>query len=146
MKFFKNSRLWLGSAALVVGLWVLFTAVQEDSFAFYYLPKEVLKEPQRFGAETIRVAGLVQLGSVTWNTEQSTLRFQITDNGIDFLPVRFKGAKPDLFRENQGVIAEGTVNGDTLVAQRLLVKHSEEYKVGEHELDQQEYYRSLLEQ
>lgn len=141
----KNPRIWLGALTLVIGLWVLFTAVQEDSFAFYYLPKEILAGPENFAAETIRVAGLVQTGSVVWDLEQSTLSFQITDNGQDFLPVNFKGAKPDLFRENQGVIAEGVIDGQTLIARRLLVKHSEEYKVGQHELDQQEYYRSLLE-
>ena len=54
------------------------------------------------------------------------VRFAVTDGGAS-LPVVFAGIPPDLFREGQGVIATGRLEGDTFVASEILAKHDEQY-------------------
>ena len=54
------------------------------------------------------------------------VRFAVTDGGAS-LPVVFRGIPPDLFREGQGVVATGRIEGGTFVASEILAKHDERY-------------------
>ncbi|MGI9412949.1 MAG: cytochrome c maturation protein CcmE [Hyphomicrobiales bacterium] len=108
--------------AVAVGL-VLF--VLEDTIVFFYTPSEVAEkgvtEGQRF-----RLGGLVAEGSVERNIG-STVKFTVTDT-IKTMPVVFTGVLPDLFREGQGVVTEGKLNGQgVFVADSVLAKHDENY-------------------
>ena len=114
---------------------------------FFYTPAEVLASPAEFEDKTIRIGALVQLGSVDWNAQAIQLSFKITEDGEKSIPVFYAGVKPDLFREGQGVVVEGKMNGLRFEASQLLVKHSEEYKVKtEHKKSKEEYYKSILSQ
>ena len=114
---------------------------------FFYTPTEVLASPAEFNDKTIRIGALVQRGSVDWNAQAIKLSFNITEDGKNSIPVYYKGIKPDLFREGQGVVVEGKMDGQHFKASQLLVKHSEEYAVEtEHNKSKEEYYKSILPQ
>jgi cytochrome c-type biogenesis protein CcmE len=109
----------LGIAAGLV-LWAL-----RDNLVFFYSPTDVLTKGVAPGRE-IRIGGLVAEGSVS-HPGGSRVTFRITD-GKSTIPVTYDGALPDLFREGQGVVAEGTVGpGNTLAATTVLAKHDERY-------------------
>jgi cytochrome c-type biogenesis protein CcmE len=76
--------------------------------------------------QRFRLGGLVETGSVVRN-HGTTVRFVVTD-GAKTLPVTFTGVLPDLFREGQGVVAEGMLQPDGVFhADSVLAKHDENY-------------------
>ena len=112
----------LGTLALAVGL-VLF-ALQEN-LVFFYSPSDVVEKGVKPG-ERIRLGGLVADGSVK-RGEGTAVSFTITDTDKT-IPVTFVGVLPDLFREGQGVIAEGKLTpAGTFAADTVLAKHDEKY-------------------
>jgi len=122
----KRRRLWLLLASLgtlsVAAALVLWSL--NDNLVFFYSPTQVAaKKPapdRRF-----RLGGLVVEGSLQKNGQE--VRFRITDLKGE-LPVVYRGLLPDLFREGQGVIAEGTLGADgVFVAKEVLAKHDEKY-------------------
>ena len=74
----------------------------------------------------IRVGGLVKEDSLKKSNDGLTVSFTITDLD-NILPVKFEGALPDLFREGQGVVAEGYLIQGTFQANHVLAKHDENY-------------------
>ncbi len=94
-----------------------------DGIEFFRSPSQLASEPPRPG-ERFRLGGLVADGSV--ERTDGEVRFAVTDGGAT-LPVVFRGIPPDLFREGQGVIATGEIEGDTFVASEILAKHDERY-------------------
>ena len=112
----------LGVLALAVGL-VLFTL--RDSIVFFYTPSEVAEKGLSTG-QRFRLGGLVEDGSVK-RSEGTTVSFVITDKRST-LPVTYTGVLPDLFREGQGVVAEGMLTNDGVFhADSVLAKHDENY-------------------
>ena len=93
-----------------------------DAFEFFRSPSDIASFPPREG-ERFRLGGLVKEGS--WDRGE-THRFVITDTNADF-PVSYRGILPDLFREGQGTIVTGTIEGDVFVASEVLAKHDEAY-------------------
>jgi len=108
--------------AVAVGL-VLFA--MRDSIVFFYSPSDV--SAMAIGPGTrFRLGGLVETGSVV-RGEGTTVRFTITDQAKT-LPVIYTGVLPDLFREGQGVVAEGMLEpGGVFRADYVLAKHDENY-------------------
>ena len=100
-----------------------------DTIVFFYTPSEVaekLAEKKLSPGARLRLGGLVAKGSVKL-AEGGAIRFVITDTEKD-VPVVFRGILPDLFREGQGVVAEGRLQPDgTFVAETVLAKHDENY-------------------
>ena len=112
----------LGVLGVAVGL-VLFAL--RDSIVFFYTPSEVAEKHLETG-QRFRLGGLVENGSVK-RGEGATVGFVITDKRST-LPVTFTGVLPDLFREGQGVVAEGVLNSDGVFnADSVLAKHDENY-------------------
>jgi len=108
--------------AVAVGL-ILF--VLEDTIVFFYTPSEIAEKGVTAG-QRFRLGGLVAEGSVERNTG-ATVKFAVTDT-IKTLPVVYTGVLPDLFREAQGVVAEGKLNAQgVFVADTVLAKHDENY-------------------
>ena len=107
---------------IAVGL-VLFAL--EDSIVFFYSPSDVSEKNIKPG-QRIRIGGLVEEGSVK-RGEGTRVRFAVTDTAKT-LPVTYVGVLPDLFREGQGVVAEGSLGADGIfVAESVLAKHDENY-------------------
>jgi cytochrome c-type biogenesis protein CcmE len=113
------------SFILVAVLLVMFAFSQ--SVAYFYMPGDLAKTPVAPGTR-IRLGGLVGSGSVM-RGEGSVVRFAVTDPSGEIVNVRYQGILPDLFREGQGVVTEGTFETGSLVftADTVLAKHDETY-------------------
>ncbi len=122
----KQRRLVLIAAALgVLGIaTALVLNALKDSIVFFNSPSDVVEKQITPGAR-IRLGGLVQSGSLI--RRDLDTRFEITD-GKTAIPVRYRGILPDLFREDQGVVAEGMIDpSGAFVADTVLAKHDEKY-------------------
>jgi cytochrome c-type biogenesis protein CcmE len=112
----------LGVVAAAVGL--AFYALN-DNIVFFYSPSEILQKNVQAGAR-LRVGGLVESGSVV-KSAGDKLDFSITD-GANQVKVSYEGLPPDLFREGQGIVAEGVLEAPgRLRAETILAKHDERY-------------------
>ncbi len=122
----KRRRLYfimLGLLGLGAGTALVLTAFQ-DNIVFFFSPTEVAERhvtpEQRF-----RVGGLVEQGSVMKNGHD--VSFVVTDMNKT-LKIHYQGLLPDLFREGQGIVAEGRMGTDgVFVASEVLAKHDENY-------------------
>lgn len=95
------------------------------TIVFFYTPSEVTEKQVQPGSR-VRIGGLVETGSVVRDQGTET-KFVVTD-GIGKMSVDYVGQLPDLFREGQGVVAEGTLGPDgSLKADTVLAKHDEKY-------------------
>ena len=111
----------LGVLALAAFL-ILFAL--KDSIVFFNSPTDVVEKDLKPGTR-IRLGGLVQPGTLT--KQNLDARFDVTD-GKNVIRVSYRGILPDLFREGQGVVAEGVIeNKTTFVADVVLAKHDETY-------------------
>jgi cytochrome c-type biogenesis protein CcmE len=123
----RGRRLALIAAALAVvgGAAGLALYALSDSIVFFYSPSEVVEKALRPGAR-LRVGGLVKSGSVVKSAGER-VAFVVTD-GANNVSVSYQGLLPDLFREGQGVVAEGVLAApDQLRADTILAKHDERY-------------------
>ncbi len=112
-----------GVATLAVALILVLFALK-DSVVFFHTPSDIAEKGVPSG-QRIRLGGLVESGSVV--REGTTIRFKVTDT-LKEIPVTFTGVLPDLFREGQGVVAEGVLDGDGgFKADSVLAKHDENY-------------------
>lgn len=111
-------------AVLVTAVFMVMFALR-DEIVFFYSPTDILVEKKANTGERFRLGGLVKKGSYVKDGENAS--FIITDTEYD-LPVKYVGILPDLFREGQGVIAEGTLtSGNIFAASTVLAKHDENY-------------------
>ena len=120
----KRLLLVLVSLGLVgAGAALVLTAV-EDSLVFFYTPADLATQDIALDRR-FRLGGLVEEGSV--QQAGSTTMFRVTDF-TSTVAVSFNGVLPDLFREGQGVVAEGSLTADgTFQASQVLAKHDETY-------------------
>jgi cytochrome c-type biogenesis protein CcmE len=123
----KKRRLVLISSALAVlclALGLVLVALR-DNIVFFYGPSELAQKAPHEG-QRLRIGGLVKQGSLVREGE-STVRFAITDTKQE-VGVTYTGMLPDLFREGQGVVAEGMLGVDKIFhADSILAKHDERY-------------------
>ena len=116
----------IGAAGGVLALAAfLVLGALNDSIVFFNSPTDVAQKHVAPGTR-IRLGGLVKPGSIA-RGEALAVRFAVTD-GAREIAVAYTGALPDLFREGQGVIAEGALDGAGLFkADTILAKHDENY-------------------
>lgn len=128
MNAVRKQRLMI-IVGVVVGLGVaigllLFALTQNINL--FYTPQQVAAGEAPVGAN-MRVGGLVVPGSVIRNNETLDVSFDLTDGKGSF-SVHYHGILPDLFREGQGIVANGVlVAADRFEAEEVLAKHDEEY-------------------
>jgi len=123
----RKRRLVLISTALAafgLALGLVLIALR-DNIVFFYGPSELAQRAPHEG-QRLRIGGLVKQGSLLHEGD-STVRFAVTDTRQE-VEVTYTGVLPDLFREGQGVVAEGTLGGDKIFhADSILAKHDERY-------------------
>jgi cytochrome c-type biogenesis protein CcmE len=127
MRLRKKQRLMLVALALLLvgGATGLTLAALQDKVAFFVTPSDIAAGRAAAG-NTFRVGGLVAEGSVH-RLGDGTVQFALTDTAHE-VSVTYKGILPDLFREKQGIVAEGTLEPDgTFRAAEVLAKHDENY-------------------
>ena len=113
----------VGLAALG-GATALVAAAFRDNLVFFYSPSELAARPV-IANQRIRIGGLVE--NQTFAKEDgSHISFRVTDGKTD-IAVTYDGILPDLFREGQGVVAEGRIKDGVFVASTVLAKHDEKY-------------------
>ena len=118
----KRQRMYIigGAAALAL------TAF-EDSVVFFFSPSEIVEKSPIDPDQRLRIGGLVEEGTVTKLQDGKTIAFVVTDMAQS-VTVAYSGILPDLFREGQGIVAEGHMNANgTFVASEVLAKHDENY-------------------
>jgi cytochrome c-type biogenesis protein CcmE len=123
----KRRRLVLiggGLGVLAIAVALMLSALR-DTIVFFNSPSDVAEQHLAPGAR-IRLGGLVQPGSLV-RGDNLKIRFEVTD-GKSKLPVSYQGVLPDLFREGQGVVAEGALDAEGVFnADTILAKHDETY-------------------
>ena len=96
----------------------------EQNLVFFFTPSQVAAKEAPQG-RTFRIGGMVVPGSV--KRDGIDVRFEVTDTAKT-LPVTFRGALPDLFKEGKGVVAQGQLGADgVFAAKEVLAKHDENY-------------------
>jgi len=116
--------------SLAVGL-VLF-ALQQN-IDLFYTPTEIIEGKNETGikpevGQRLRIGGMVLAGSVSRDPDSLKVSFDLIDNGGGIVTVFFDGILPDLFREGQGIVAQGELlNARQINAFEVLAKHDEEY-------------------
>ena len=127
MRLRKQQRLALVLVALLLvgGSAALVLAALEDNVAFFVTPSDISTGKVEDG-KRMRIGGLVVEGSVNRGTGPE-VDFRLTDT-VNEVKVVYAGILPDLFREGQGIVAQGTLGPDgTFVADEVLAKHDETY-------------------
>lgn len=121
---------FVGIAVILVAIGAVSMLNFGENVVYFYTPKEATAQADELAAKTIKVGGMVKGGSVDWQAKQIKLSFTLTDMKGTNIVIDHSGTPPDMFKENQGVVVEGRISpdGQQMVAQRLMVKHSEEYK------------------
>jgi cytochrome c-type biogenesis protein CcmE len=113
-----------GVATLAIALLLVLFALK-DSIVFFHTPSDITEKGVAAGTR-IRLGGLVENGSVV-RGQGTTISFKVTDT-IKDISVTYTGMLPDLFREGQGVVAEGVLDGEgRFKADTVLAKHDENY-------------------
>jgi cytochrome c-type biogenesis protein CcmE len=123
----KQKRLVLiasAGAVLAVATGLILFALS-DKIVFFYTPSDIVTQSISPGSR-VRIGGLVENGSVIRDASMNVI-FRVTDTE-KVLTVHYKGLLPDLFREGQGVVAEGVYQGNAdMLADTVLAKHDENY-------------------
>ena len=109
-------------AALMSGGVFLVLSALQDNIVLFFTPSELT--PEKMTARQLRIGGLVEEGSVQIDGLEA--RFSITDSAA-VVRVFYNGALPDLFREGQGIIAQGRFEDNIFRAENVLAKHDETY-------------------
>ena len=121
----KKRRLWYLSllALFLSGSALIVLTTLNDHLLYFMMPTDALsKKP----IKPFRLGGLVKEGSLE-KSDNLEIKFEMTDGSMT-IPVRYHGLMPDLFREGQGVVAEGTLSKDGIFqATYILAKHDENY-------------------
>lgn len=111
-------------AVLAIAAALVLSALR-DSIVFFNSPTDIAEKHPAPGTR-MRIGGLVKPGSIE-RGDNLLVRFAVTDGKTD-LAVRYQGIVPDLFREGQGVVAEGRLDpGGVFAADTVLAKHDERY-------------------
>ncbi len=124
----KKRRLYLVFAGMVLlgAAAALVLSALRDNLVFFYSPTEILDREIEPGRR-LRLGGLVVEGSLERNPGDGSVAFRVTDLSNE-VPVTFRGLLPDLFREGQGVVAEGVLDRNGMFrAADVLAKHDENY-------------------
>ena len=124
----KRRRLYVLLLCLIgLGTATALTLVAfQDHLVFFYTPTDIATKPVPRD-RNLRIGGLVEVGSVERASDRPEVRFRVTDLE-KAVPVVFTGVVPDLFREGQGVVANGRLGADGVFrASELLARHDENY-------------------
>ena len=125
----RRKKLLLSVIFIVAGMGVatgLALMAFQENLLYFYSPTQVV-EGEAPANRSFRIGGLVTAGSVVRNRDDLKVSFSLTDT-MNTVEVEYEGILPDLFREGQGVVANGTLGPDgTFAASEVLAKHDENY-------------------
>lgn len=126
----KRALYSIAAVAILVSAGFMIYQALNTSLVYFILPNEYAKDPNNYQNKRLRLGGLVESGTVDFNSDDLKLYFQISDS-INSYPVSYTGAPPELFKENTGVVVEGRFQEGVFVSDNLLIKHTEVYEAPE---------------
>lgn len=138
-------RLFLVGALLVAGsaLGMIAFGNIGESLVYYWDVGQLVQQGDKAVGATVRLGGLVKTGTLDWRPDEGQLHFQVTDGTHD-VNVHATGAPPQMFREGIGVVVEGTLSpGGVFEANRLMVKHSNEYRAPQEGVAAKDLYKTV---
>ena len=120
-----------------------------ENLVYFWNPKQLVQKGDAAVGATVRLGGVVQTNTMKWDAKALELRFLVgiqPDSKADeySVPVFAKSSPPQMFREGIGVVVEGIFDGKTFNADRVLVKHSNEYRAPQDGEKPEEIYKTLL--
>jgi cytochrome c-type biogenesis protein CcmE len=124
----KTLRLYLLAASLCLlgGAAGLALYAFQSRIVYFFSPTDIAADPPETG-RVVRLGGLVEAGSVQRSGDGATISFNVTDLQ-NTVSVTYRGVLPDLFREGQGVVVQGSAGSDEIfTASEVLAKHDENY-------------------
>jgi len=138
----RSSRWFMLGAFLIAGAAFIVIAWGgiNKNLVYYWTPTDLVANGDKAYGATIRLGGMVSSGSIKKPTGVSGVEFDVHD-GTKAVHVKSSGVPPQMFRENIGVVVEGTmVKGGYFQCNRLMVSHSNEYRAPKsgHPVDKQE--------
>lgn len=139
----KRSSRWFMVAAFAVAaaaFVVIAASSMNKNLVYYWTPTDLVANGDKAYGATIRLGGMVSPGTIKKPTGVSGVEFDVHD-GAQAVHVKSNGVPPQMFRENIGVVVEGTmVKGGYFQCNRLMVSHSNEYRAPKsgHPVDKKE--------
>ena len=132
----NKRRLLLVLALSVAGTALGFIAFGNmgENLVYYWDVNQLQEAGDDAVGATVRLGGVVKEGTVDWRPDEGQLSFEVSDGTPEgpLVPVHATGAPPQMFREGIGVVVEGTMTpGGVFTSDRLMVKHSNEYRAPE---------------
>lgn len=126
----KSTKWMIGIVIIAIAIISIALTQLSSNVVYFFTPDEAQAKAAELSDQTIKVGGMVVPGSVEWKAEALDLAFTISDLKGHEIKIRHKGTPPDMFKEGQGVVVEGTIanDGKSMTSRKLMVKHSEEYK------------------
>ena len=125
----KRKKLLIMVACIVIGMGVataLALKAFQENLMYFYSPSQV-QDGEAPSSRSFRIGGLVVAGSVKRDPQSLKVSFDLTDT-MATVTVQYEGILPDLFREGQGIVANGSLAADgTFAAAEVLAKHDENY-------------------
>ncbi len=129
----KRKKLLIIVIAVVLGMGTATTLALkafQENLMYFYSPSQV-KKGEAPTSRSFRIGGLVTTGSVKRNPENLKVSFDLTDT-LSTVTVEYEGILPDLFREGQGIVANGSLGPEgKFIAAEVLAKHDENYMPAE---------------
>lgn len=111
---------------IALGLGIFIVSALQENLMYYVTPTELLEKSEMRNQNFCRLGGVVEKGSLKRDSQTLIVRFVVTDF-TNRVSVEYKGITPDLFKEGQGVIAEGHWGDGLFIANKILAKHDENY-------------------
>ena len=125
----KRRKLLISVIFIVTGVGIatgLALKAFQENLLYFYSPTQV-KDGAAPLNRNFRIGGLVVTGTVERNQENLNVAFVLTDT-MNTVTVKYDGILPDLFREGQGIVANGSINNEgVFIASEVLAKHDENY-------------------
>ena len=122
----KRRLLAVGLILLAVGIATTLTVFALQQNMNYLLTPVQVKAGEAAPYTTFRLGGMVKKDSIQRSPDSLDVGFTVFDGDAE-LPVKYTGILPDLFRENQAVIATGSLRDGVFVSTQVLAKHDENY-------------------
>ena len=124
---FQRLLVILVSLILISGALTLILTNSKKNIIFFYTPTELIETDDKIN-QTVRIGGFVKQDSINNNlNSKSHVTFILTDNKNDIF-IEYAGILPDMFREKQGAVVEGTlVKKNKINAEKVFAKHDENY-------------------
>lgn len=139
----KRATIFVAAVILLGAFGYLLYGGLDKNVVYFLTPQELLAKGPAAVDVPMRLGGMVSPGSVKWDAEKLDLRFEVMD-GVKTVEVHSKGAPPQMFRDNMGVVCEGRLRNGVFESTNLMIKHSEEYRAPKPGQTPQEMYKEMF--